>query len=227
MDGDLSFYRHVMIDSTYLRGRRPAVTVVMDAVTNTVVAGVYDVHESAASIARFFAALAGRGLSPISITTDGHPALLRYLRRQWPATARQRCLVHIQRQGLSWCRLRPTRPDAQQLRRLFLSVTTLCTVSDRDHWIDRFLDWEQRHGWRIDLTPEHGYVFSDLKRARSLIVRALPDMFHYLSDPAIAHTTNGLEGYFSRLKMRYRQHRGLSPKHRSSYIQWYLYWCPK
>ena len=218
MAEDLTCYRHVMIDSTYLCGRRPAVTVVMEAVTNTVVAGVYDVHESAIRMAHFFTALAGRGLSPVSITTDGHPALLRYLRRQWPYAIRQRCLVHIQRQGLSWCRRRPVRPDAQQLRRLFASVTALRTVSDRDYWIDQFLDWEQRHGWRIDLTPEHGYLFSDLKRARSLIVRALPDMFHSLSAPAIAHTTNGIEGYFSRLKMRYRQHRGLSPKHRSSYI---------
>ena len=52
-----------------------------------------------------------------------------------------------------------------------------------------------------------------LARARSLLAYALPNMFHYLDCPEITSTTNPLEGYFGRLKMRYRQHRGLSPEH--------------
>jgi len=39
-----------------------------------------------------------------------------------------------------------------------------------------------------------GYVFSDIKRARSMLLRALPDMFHYLDNPLIPTSTNGLEG---------------------------------
>lgn len=225
--GDLSRYCHLLIDGTYLRGRRPAVTVVMDAMTNTVIAGAYDVHEASRGMRRFCARLAHQGLSPVSITTDGHPGLLAYLRAQWPRTILQRCLVHIQRQGLMWCRRRPSRTDAKILRRLFLSIPAIHTPEDRDRWIDQLIDWEQRYGWKIELTPGHGRVFSDLKRARSLLVHALPDMFHYLDHPGIAHTTNGLEGYFSRLKMRYRQHRGLSTKHRHAYIQWFLNLSPR
>jgi len=224
---DLSCYQHLVIDSTYLHGRHPAVTVVMDAATNTVITGRYGLHESHGAMATFCAEMACHGLSPFSITTDGQPKLLAHLRAQWPETILQRCLVHIQRQGLAWCRRQPARTDAQHLRRLFRQLTEIHTPQACDRWISQFIAWEQRYGWRIELTPEHGYVFSDLKRARSLIVHALPDMFHYLDHPNIVNHTNGLEGYFSRMKMRYRQHRGLSSEHKQSFIQWYLHLCPR
>jgi len=225
--GDLSGYRYLLIDCTYLRGRTTPVSAVMDAQTNRLVAGLYGVHEGSRGMAAFCAQLARCGLAPVGVTTDGNPQLLRYLRAQWPTVTLQRCLVHIQRQGLSWCRHRPKRPDAQHLRELFLQLRTVRTPVDRDRWIDQFIDWEIQYGWIVDLTPEHGRVFSDLKRARSLIVHALPHMFHYLDDPNIVSHTNGLEGYFSRFKMRYRQHRGLSRDRRGAYVHWYLHLCPK
>jgi hypothetical protein len=52
-------------------------------------------------------------------------------------------------------------------------------------------------------------------------------MFHYIDDPHIPTTTNGLEGYFSRLKSHYRQHSGLSPRKRLNYFAWYFYFKPK
>lgn len=224
---DLSRHRHLLIDGTYLRGRRPAVTVVMDATSNMVIAGAYDVHEGGARMAHFCAALASQNLCPFSITTDGRRRLLAYLHARWPRTILQRCLFHIQRQGEMWCRRHPVRTDARHLRELFHQLSGIRTLADRDHWLNNLIAWEQRYGWKIALTPEQGYVFSDLKRARSLLIHALPDMFHYLDHPAIARTTNGLEGYFSRLKMRYRQHRGLSTAHRQSYIQWFLHLCTR
>ena len=60
-----------------------------------------------------------------------------------------------------------------------------------------------------------------------MLLRALPDMFHYLDDPQIPTTTNGLEGYFSRLKSHYRQHRGLSPHKRPNYFAWYFHFAPR
>jgi len=70
-------------------------------------------------------------------------------------------------------------------------------------------------------------VFNDIKRARSMLRYALPDMFHYLDDAHISTTTNGLEGYFSRLKSHYRQHRGLSPRKRPNYFAWYFHFTPR
>ena len=119
-------------------------------------------------------------------------------------------MVHIQRQGLSWCRTYPKTVSARKLRDIFLQVTNIRTKEERDKFLELQAKWEQKYGRFIAMQPEKGRVFSDIKRARSMLLKALPDMFHYLDDPGIAFTTNGLEGYFSRLKGHYRQHRGLS-----------------
>ena len=86
--------------------------------------------------------------------------------------------------------------------------------------------WEQKYGKIIVARPEKGKVFSDIKRARSMLLKALPDMFHYLDDPKIPHSTNSLEGYFGRLKEHYRQHRGLARQKRSNYFNWYFHLKP-
>jgi len=87
--------------------------------------------------------------------------------------------------------------------------------------------WEKQYGERIAEAPGRGRVFSDLKRARSMLVNALPDMFHYLDDPDIANTTNTAEGYFGRMKQRYRQHCGLASHRKDDYFEWYLHLVKK
>lgn len=175
----------------------------------------------------FCLALLQLGLVPTSATIDGNPHLVRILRLLWPEILIQRCLVHIQRQGLSWCRQHPKRTDAKHLRALFLQLMSLHNLSDRDRFLSQLHAWERRYGCHIARSPEKGWVFSDLKRARSMLLAALPDMFRYLDDPLIAKSTNALEGYFARLKHKYRQHRGLAQHHREAYFRWYLHLCPR
>lgn len=199
----------------------------MNAIDHKIVYGSYDVSEKPRSLNTLFQNLSCDGLSPQYATIDGNPALTLALRRQWPQIVLQRCVVHVQRQGLSWCRRNPKRTDARHLRKIFLGVTTIQSAHDREKFLKQFHAWERTYGAGIATTPEHGYVFSDLKRARNMLLTALPNMFHYLNHPVIANSTNALEGYFSRLKHRYRQHRGLAARHRYKYFQWYLSLSPR
>ncbi len=144
----------------------------------------------------------------------------------WPGVILQRCVVHVQRQGIMWCRRPPKRTDAKRLRELFLRVNYIRTTETRDRFIEDFMAWQQHYGSRIKEQPERGRVFSDIKRARSMLSKALPDMFHYLDDPSIPHSTNSLEGYFSRLKDHYRQHRGLAIERRGNYFSWFFHLKP-
>lgn len=48
-------------------------------------------------------------------------------------------------------------------------------------------------------------------------------MFHYLNNPKIPKTTNGIEGFFSHLKNHLDLHRGLTLEHRVNFIKWYVY----
>ena len=73
---------------------------------------------------------------------------------------------------------------------------------------------------------DRGWVFSDLLRARSMLLKALPDLFHFITNKHIPSSTNTLESYFSRLKEHYRHHRGLAIHHRDAYFKWYFYLLP-
>lgn len=214
------------MDGTFIQARK-GVFLVLDGITNHVIAGRSSMAENAVSLVSFFKELMSKGLSPVSATIDGNPAIKKALRRVWPDIIIQRCLVHIQRQGLSWCRRNPNRTDAKHLRQIFLSVTEITGQDEMNLFIDQVNAWEQRFGPAIRSTKERGRVFSDIKRARSMLLSALPDMFHYLENPRIVNSTNSVEGYFGRMKNKYRQHPGLSGKNQKAFFMWFLYLCKR
>jgi len=219
--------RYLLFDGTFLH-RPHSIAVLMDGQTHTLVRGQFDVREnSEPELRAFFEPMMGEGLRPLSFTVDGNPQVIKVLRMLWPDAVIQRCLVHIQRQGLGWCRRSPKTAYARQLRQIFLRVSGIATTTDREAFLNLVATWEARYGTEIAARRETGRVFSDVKRARSMLLRALPDMFHYVDDPHISTTTNGLEGYFSRLKSHYRQHRGLSPLKRPNYFAWYFHFTPR
>lgn len=192
-----------------------------------IISGRYGVREnSERQLLGFFKPLIAKGLNPRSCTVDGNPQAIRVITRLWPGIIIQRCLVHIQRQGLMWCRRYPKTVYGRRLRDIFLQVTRIRTKEECDKFLELVTQWEQKYGRHIKKQPEKGRVFSDIKRARSMLMKALPDMFRYLDDPNISFTTNGLEGYFSRLKGHYRRHRGLGRKKLNSYFNWCFFYKP-
>jgi len=220
---DFSKLEYLLFDGTFVHGRK-SIVALMDSYDHKIYAGEYGIAElSKPQLQSFLLPLLEKGLSPKSVTVDGNRQVIRVFRAIWPDITIQRCLTHVQRQGMMWCRRFPKRRDAFHLRKLFKMVPYIKTAAERDRFILEFSDWEKRFGMRIDSRPERGKVFSDIKRARSMLIKALPDMFAYIDNPSIKPTTNGLEGYFSRLKANYRQHRGLSPDHRLNYFRWYFY----
>lgn len=213
---------HIVVDGTMLWKRR-GLYVAMDAVTHELIHGAYDIAEGGKELFNFYKTLNDAGLHPKSATIDGNRQQKTYLEKVWPGIIIQRCVVHVQRQGLSWCRLHPKRTNAKHLRILFTDISKIKSSNDVQHFLHRIDQWEHRFGSEIDQTPSHGYVFPDLKQARKMMLLASPNMFHYITNPNIASSTNALEGYFSRLKEHYRRHRGLSPRHRKNYFLWYFF----
>lgn len=227
IENNLTGCRNLVFDGTFLH-RPVSLVALMDGRCHKVISGKYGISENSdRQLISFFRPLVDRGLQPVSCTVDGNPQVIRVLRSLWPHVIIQRCIIHIQRQGLSWCRRNPKTPYARQLRGIFQRVSCIHSIAERDLFLTKVWEWEKRYGPLLDTRQERGRVFSDIKRARSMLLRALPNMFHYLDDPDIIRTTNGLEGYFSRLKNHYRQHRGLSKIKLHNYFDWYLYYVPK
>jgi transposase-like protein len=222
---DLSSFRYLVMDGSYLQGRQQAVIGMADPTQSRIVTGIYGIKEGENRMYDYCLRMSQRGLSPKSVTIDGLPRVHAMINSLWPQTVVQRCLVHIQRQGYAWCRHQPKRPDTRHLREFFTRVMSIHSHMQRDDFIDQWHRWEELWGPVILASTETGWTFGDLKRARSLLTNALPYMFAYLDDPLIPKSTNWLEGYFSRLKSRYRQHRGLPSSKRYAYFDWYFKLC--
>ena len=223
---DLSSVRYIICDGTFLK-RTNGIYAVMNAGDHKLVRASYGIKEGVKDLLPFYIELKDDGLKPISATVDGNPQQIKYLQEVWPLIKIQRCVVHVQRQGLNWCRRNPKRTDAKHLRELLLHLTDVSTKQEAQSFIKAVYAWEKRFGSAIDSSPNRGKVFSDIIRARSMLLKALPNLFHYLDDSNVARSTNALEGYFSRLKELYRLHRGLSIKNRSNYFSWYFFLIQK
>jgi transposase-like protein len=217
--------KYVILDGTYIN-HRTGIYVVMDGKTHKVIYGDYGISETGKHLKGFYEYLQREGLNPISATIDGSLQQLKYLTEAWESLIIQRCLVHIQRQGLSWLRQKPKRIDAIKLRELLLQVLYIKNKEQSERFIKGFKIWEDRFGLEVRRSTNRGKVFSDLIRTRSMIINALPNMFNYLDKPEISRTTNPLEGYFGRLKHKYRTHKGLSKHKRKNYFGWYFYLKP-
>lgn len=164
-----------------------------------------------------------------SITTDGHKSVLKAIKKALPDVLVQRCLVHIQRMCLLWLTRFPKHIAAIELRRLVLMLLRIKTHNDRIHWMAELAQWHQCHKAYLaektihEQTGRYWYKHKLIRRSYLTINRALPNMFHYLANPLIPNTTNGIEGFFSHLKNHLDLHRGLTLQHRIDFIKWYVY----
>ena len=169
------------------------------------------------------------GIQLESITTDGHKSVLKAIRKSAPGVLIQRCLVHMQRMCLLWLTRYPKHISGQELRGLVLMLLKIKTINDKQFWITALQQWYVRHKQYLseqsfnEASGRFWYKHKLLRRTYFSLKRTLPDMFHYLQNPAIPHTTNGIEGYFSHLKNHLDLHRGLTAKNRINFVKWYIY----
>jgi len=164
-----------------------------------------------------------------SVTTDGHKSILKAIKKSIPDVLVQRCLIHIQRMCLLWLTRFPKHPAGVELRQLVLLLMRIKTENDRLYWTTELQLWHARHKEYLQQTTlnydtgRYWYTHKLLRRSYFTIKRALPNMFHYLANPSIPSTTNGIEGFFSHLKNHLDLHRGLTVQHRIDFIKWYVY----
>lgn len=167
-------------------------------------------------------------INTASITSDGQKGLTKAINDVFPNVIHQRCVIHIQRMSLIYLTRFPKTEAGIELRFLARILHKIETYRDRDLWIERFDNWRDEHNEflkekSVSISGRKWYTHKLLRRTRSLIKNALPDMFHYLDNPNIPKSTNCLETRFSFLKNDLKIHRGLSKINRKNFVVWYYY----
>lgn len=214
--------KYLIFDGTYFKHEN-CLLLLLNSSNGKAISYDYQIRENYATAFKIFNEVKAKGVKPIAITVDGNTSVIRALKTVWPDIIIQRCLVHIQRQGLAWLRKYPKLEASKELRKIFLMLFKIETYEKRNYFYRVLVKWEKLYGEYVLSLPSDHKVYGDLQRARSLLHHAWPDMFHYLNDRKIASTTNQIEGYFSIVKSRYKQHHGLTKTNRKKYLFWFIY----
>lgn len=209
-------------DGTYFH-RQGCLISLMNARDQKVIAHVYASREGYKNVHAWFLDLRAQGLNPRYIAMDGEKSVIRAIREVWPETKIQRCLYHIQREGMRWLRSQPKTEAGQVLRSLLSTVCWIGTLQEKSMFVEQYEKWLGKYLPFVQSLPREIVAFKDLKRTISLINNALPDMFYFLENAQVPKTTNVLEGFYSRLKADYRRHRGLTENNKISYLNWYCF----
>lgn len=188
-----------------------------------IISYTYAQKEGFHNVIAWFAELKSLGLNPTYVTMDGERSVIRAFKMIWPKIKIQRCLFHIQREGMRWLRTYPKTQAGRELRFLLSNLSSIKSFKERNQFIKSFKQWLYKHKNFIQSLPTTNIAFKDLKRTMNLISNALPDMFHFLKESNVYSTTNALESFHSRLKSDYQRHRGLTEQHKVQYLVWYCY----
>jgi transposase-like protein len=216
----------MIYDATYFH-KDGCLLNLMDARDQKIIAHLYVKNESFAEAYPWFMKLREQGLNPRFITTDGERSVLRATHMVWPQAKLQRCLYHLQHEGMRWLRTYPKTEAGKALRDILSRLSWIKTVGERNAFLQKYRQWIDQYRDYVLALPRTTVASKDLRRAMVLLNNALPDMFYYLEDFHVHPTTNALEGFHSRLKADYRRHRGISKAHRIQYISWYSYFNNK
>ena len=214
--------KHIIYDGTYFH-KDGCLMNIMSTKDQKIISHIYALKEGFKAAYPWFLNLKKQGLNPKYITMDGERSVIRAIKKVWPKVKIQRCLFHIQREGMRWLRTYPKTPASLELRYLLKTLCCIRTVKERKWFVRVYYQWCNQYEKFIMSLPNTQVAFKDLKRTMALINNALPDMFYYLRNPSIQSTTNLLESFHSRLKADYQRHRGLTEYNKIQYLSWYCY----
>jgi transposase-like protein len=220
---DYSKVLYVIYDATYFH-KDGCLLNIMNATNQKIIAHTYLHKESFRDSYIWFMNLKRQGLDPVFVTTDGERSIIRAMKLVWPDMKLQRCLYHLQHEGMRWLRTYPKTEAGKELRNILSKLSRIKTVQERDTFVRIYDNWIKNYGSLVLSLPRTTVAYKDLQRTVVLLNNALPDMFHYIANSNVHATTNALEGFHSRLKSDYQRHRGLTKEHRIQYINWYCYY---
>lgn len=214
--------KYLIFDGTYFN-KKNCLMVFMNNEDGKTISCCYLDKESYKNVLCLALDLKSKDTNPKTITLDGHPHVIRAIKEVWPNVTIQRCLYHMQRQGLMWLRRWPRTQAGMELRQLVTQIAKLDSYADKDFFTKEFRAILGRNSTEINNTNSDKTGVRDTKKIITLITNAYDDMWHFLEDRKIPKTTNKIEGYFGELKQKYVRHKGLWNKNREQYLKWYCY----
>ena len=211
---------NVLMDTTYF-GRKFGVMVFKDSLTCKILLKKYVKHETNKLYFSGIEEIARRGITVQSIICDGRKGLLQ-LFGDIPV---QMCNFH---QVAIIRRYLTKKPKMQASIELWEHVL-LMARTDRESFEGGLADWYNKwEGFlnerKLDRKGKNRYIHKKLRSAYRSLKKNLPWLFTWYDnlDLKIPNTTNAIDGHFSDLKNKLRNHNGLSMARKKKLIDEFL-----
>lgn len=226
-------YDQIFIDGTYLNNQ----CLLIASTTNHVVCW----HWCATENKQAYITLLSQIPAPLIVTLDGGQGAYTAIKTCWPTTTIQRCLVHVQRAIRRHTTSRPRTDAGKAIYGLALALTKVTTAEQATQWVvnlhntrTMFTDYlNEKTRFNPRKHPRgKSWEWTHLRDRKALnsleYVYKQGWIFPWITPPqgfigTPATTTNPLEGGFnSQLKLLARLHRGMTPEHQRTSIDWWL-----
>ncbi|MBU1084082.1 MAG: transposase [Candidatus Omnitrophota bacterium] len=140
----------------------------MDVTSQDIISTIYVNKENYKNVFPWLKRLKAKGLKPTHIVVDGERSVMRAIKDTWPKITIQRCLYHIQHEGMRWLRTYPRTDAGRELRHLLGTLCTIRTVKERNQFIGTFNLWLTTHREFMKTLPLSNIALSDYGRHRGL-----------------------------------------------------------
>jgi hypothetical protein len=209
------------MDTTYW-GRNFGVVVMKDWRTKRILWRKFVCYETLADYIEGVEWLEDNGFKIEGIVCDGLRGLFKALSKYRV----QMCQFHQVKIIRRYLTQQPELPASVELQ----EISNLLTHTDKESFEGMFAEWEQR--WieflrerTIDKTTgKSRYVHKRLRSAYLSLKRNMPYLWTWYDyyEVGIPNTNNSLEGQFTDLKTKLRNHNGLSKERRKKFIDQYF-----
>lgn len=218
----------LVLDGTKIAPRLAAL-IAYEHRSNQPLAWAFVERETFAAWHRFLGKIKDR-YAVAAVVSDGQKGLKKALLLLVPTARRQRCVAHVVRRSLALLTRRPQSEAGQELRQLVCALGQVKVRRGAVRWRAALLQWDARHALFLaekSINPTTGrrwYTHRKLRAVRSLLLNALPDLFHYTADARIPNTTNEVEGGINApLKELLGRHRGITVQNKRLLVSHFLY----
>lgn len=219
---ETSFCSHanVLMDTTYF-GRKMGVMVFKDSLSGRILFKQYVKQETNKLYQAGIEEIARRGIKIQAIICDGRKGLFQL----FPGIPMQMCQFH----QVAIVRKYLTKKPKMQASKELWAHTLLLTRTDKESFEGGLYQWHTKWATflnerKIGIDGKNRYVHKKLRSAYNSLKRNMPWLFTWYDNMAlkIPNTTNAIDGHFSDLKNKLRNHNGLSEARKKRFIDEFL-----
>lgn len=211
---------NVLMDTTYF-GRKLGVMVFKDSISGQILLKKYVKQETNKLYLSGISEIARRGIHIQSIICDGRKGLLQL----FEGIPIQMCNFH----QVAIIRRYLTKKPRMQASKELWQLALLLSHTDKESFTGSLSAWHEKwNGFlnerKVGVDGKNRYVHKKLRSAYNSLKNNMPWLFTWYDymDLHIPNTTNAIDGHFSDLKNKLRNHNGLSQTRKMRFIDEFL-----